>query len=247
MPLIRLIGWKDRKLKVAGFTVDDSPYQSSRFVTRMRELTPAVVLIDLDKAPSHGRAIAILLRSSKGTRDIPLVFAGGAPEKIERVRRDLPGSVFTDWKNVARAVKQAIRGGPQPAVPNYMRQFHGTSLPLKLGLKKEVALIHAPEDFEERVGDVEGVVFRPAVSRNTNLVVWFVRSRAELEDGLDLMAARLPPARSMWIAYPKRAGRYATDLTQNELRARALESGLVDYKICAIDEHWSALKFTRKR
>ena len=61
------------------------------------------------------------------------------------------------------------------------------------------------------------------------------------------MVARLPLGRSMWIAYPKRASRHATDLTQNELRAIALGIGLVDYKICSIDDDWSALKFTRKR
>lgn len=251
MPVIRFITWNEawnsRALKIPGFTVDAPPFTSSRLVTRIRELAPAAVLIDLDRRPSHGRAVAILLRSTKGTREIPIVFAGGEPEKIERVRRDLAGSVFTDWKNVAKSLQQAIRDGAQPAVPGYMTQFYGSSLPKKLGLKDEVALINAPENFEEQLGDLEGVSLRPAISRATHLAIWFVRSRAEVEDGLDWIVARLPAGRSLWICYPKRASRFATDLTQNELRSIALGAGLVDYKICAIDQDWSGLKFTRKR
>lgn len=247
MPLIRFFTWNNRTLKIPGFTIDASPHRSSRFLTTIRDLAPAAIIIDLDKTPSHGRALAILLRSSKSTREIPIVFAGGQPDKIDRLRRDLPGSVFTDWKNLAKSLKQAIRDGPQPTVPNYMRQFYGSSLPKKLGLKDEVAVVNAPENFEQHLGDLDGVSFRSVISRSTNLVIWFVRSRAELEDGLDLMVVRLPESRSMWIAYPKRTSRHASDLTQKDLRAFALEAGLVDYKICAIDDDWSALKFTRKR
>jgi hypothetical protein len=251
MPLIRFITWNPehhRAFKIPGFTVDASPFVTSRLATRIRDLAPAAVLIDLDKLPSHGRAVATHLRSTKSTREIPIVFVGGVPEKIDRVRRDLPGSVFTDWKNIAKSLKQTIRDGPQTAVPGYMSQWYGSILPKKLGLKDEVAVINPPDHFEEQLGELDPAIsLRPAISRATNLVIWFVRSRAELVDGLDLIVARLPPARSVWIAYPKRTSRHATDLTQNELRALALEIGLVDYKICAIDQDWSALKFTRKR
>lgn len=247
MPVIRLLSWNHRTLKLPGFTVDASPHRSTRFLTTIGDLAPAAIVIDLDKTPSHGRALAILLRSSKSTQHIPLVFAGGDPEKIGRIRRDLPGSVFTDWSNVAKAVKKAIGGGPQPAVENYMRRFHGSSLAKKLGLKGEVAVVNSPDHFEPLLGDLEGVSLRPSISRNASLVIWFVRSRRELEDGLDLMTARLPAGRSLWIAYPKRTGRRATDLAQSELRQAALQIGLVDYKICSIDDDWSALKFTRKK
>lgn len=248
MPLVRFITWNDRKLKIRGFTVDDSPFRSSRLVGTIRDLAPAAILIDLDRAPSHGRAVAIVLRSSKSTQTIPMVFAGGEPEKIERTRRDLPGSIFTGWSDVEKALRQAIRQGPQAPVPGHMQRFYGSSLPRKLGLKGEVAVIHAPEGFEEQLGELgEDVMLRTAISRVTNLVIWFVRSLAELEDGLDLMVARLPAGRSMWIAYPKRSSAHTTDLTQNELRTRGLAVHLVDYKICAIDANWSALKFTRKR
>ena len=247
MPLIRLIGWSGRTLRVPGFTVDASPFQSSRLVGRIRDLAPAAVLIDLDKAPSHGRAVAIVLRSSKSTREIPIVFAGGLPEKVERVRRDLPDSIFTSWQGVAKALKQAIHSGPQPPVPNFMQRFYGSPLGKKLGLKDEVAVIHPPEAFEEQLGELEeGVWLRPAISRQTNLAIWFVRSRLELEDGIDIMLTRLPLGRSIWIAYPKSSSRFASDLTQNDLRSIAIASGLVDYKICSIDQDWSALKFTRK-
>ena len=97
MPLVRLITWAGRKLKIPGFTVDASPFTSSRLVGRIRDLAPAAVLIDLDRSPAHGRAVAMVLRSSKSTCAIPIVFAGGLPEKVARARRDLPDAIFTDW------------------------------------------------------------------------------------------------------------------------------------------------------
>src|SRR5579862_7822063 len=234
MPLVRLISWRGKTLTLRGYTVDASPLQSSRLVGRLREMPPAAVVIDLDKAPSHGRAVAIVLRSSKGTREIPIVFAGGAPEKIERVRADLPGSIFCEWKNISSALKQAIRNGPQPPVAGWSERFGSNSLARKLGIRDEVAVINAPEHFEDLLGELEeSVRLRPAISRAANLAIWFVRSRAELEDGIDFMTARIPAGRSMWIAYPKRSSAQATDLTQMEARRIALAIGWVDYKICS--------------
>src|SRR5215472_16116918 len=100
MPLIRLFSWSNRRLKLPGFTVDASPHRSTRFLSTVRDLAPAAIVFDLDKTPSHSRALAILLRSSISTKEIPLVFAGGQPDKTDRIRRDLPGSVFAEWKDI---------------------------------------------------------------------------------------------------------------------------------------------------
>src|SRR5437879_2959480 len=123
MRSIRLICWnpdlaRERAsvLREAGFSVDASPLAISGLIGHFRKSSPAAVLIDLDRLPSHGREVAIVLRNSKSTRYIPIVFAGGLAEKVERVRRELPDAVFTDWKKVVTAMKNAMKDDPVETV-----------------------------------------------------------------------------------------------------------------------------------
>jgi hypothetical protein len=256
--LVRLVSWsresadRARIAEAAGFLVDASEFPSGRAVGHVRELRPAAVVIDLDRVPSHGRAVGIVLRAAKSTCHIPLVFAGGEAEKIARVRQDLPESVFNAWKTVGTALKKAIRQTPpQPVKPiPYMQQWAGSSLVKKLGFKpaSKVALLGAPGGFEEQLGELpDNVAFQGAINRQTDLVIWFVRSRQELEGEVGFVSARLPEGVSIWIAFPKQTGRYRSDFTGNDVRAAGLREGLVDYKVCAIDADWTGLKFARKK
>jgi hypothetical protein len=77
-----------------------------------------------------------------------------------------------------------------------------------------------------------------------DLVLWFVRTRRELESGLERQAQLDVP---LWIVWPKKTFALAGDLTQNVVRAAGLAAGLVDYKVCAVDETWSGLLFRRRR
>jgi hypothetical protein len=79
-----------------------------------------------------------------------------------------------------------------------------------------------------------------------DLVIWFVKRRAELDAGIERSAA-LAQGGSIWIAWPKQTSKLAGDLTGNDVRSVGLAAGLVDYKVCAIDETWSGLLFTRRR
>jgi len=249
MPVVRFISWSGRALKLRGFTVDASPFSGSRMIRRIRELAPAAILIDLDRKPSHGRVIALVLRTTKSTSGIPVVFAGGLPEKIERVKKDVPGAVCTDWKNVAAVLKKAIANAPAAPLPavHYMQQWAGSSLSKKLGLKGNVALMNAPEGFEDLLTEIpEGVELKVAMTKQTRLAIWFVRSRAELESEIDFMSVRMAEKCQMWIVYPKSTSRLKSDFTQRDIRAIALTAGLVDYKICSVDKDWTGLKFTRK-
>jgi CheY-like chemotaxis protein len=166
--------------------------------------SPAAVLIDLDRLPSHGREVAIVLRNSRSTRYIPIVFAGGLTEKVDRVRRELPDAVFTDWKKVATALKKAIKHGPaEPVQPlAHMQRYALSSLVKKLGFKPDmkVAVLAAPDDFEEKLGELPaGVELRPKVTRATALAVWFVRSRRELGADLEYWIAQLPERGGIWV------------------------------------------------
>jgi hypothetical protein len=125
--------------------------------------------------------------------------------------------------------------------------YSGTPLPKKLGIAAghRVALIGAPDGFDATLGALpEGVVSstRLASSGAYDVIVAFVRTRAALEDAFLGLAARLTPAGGLWIAWPKRASGVATDVTEDVVRAIALDAGLVDNKVCAIDATWSGLR-----
>jgi hypothetical protein len=113
----------------------------------------------------------------------------------------------------------------------------------KLGIREggALALVGAPLGFE--VPDLPaGVTVRHSASGPADLTVWFVPSRAILERRIAAMA---PRARSsgLWIAWPKRTSPLATDLSDEIVRRTAIASGLVDFKVCAIDSDWSGLRF----
>jgi hypothetical protein len=80
-----------------------------------------------------------------------------------------------------------------------------------------------------------------------DVIVWFVKSSGEL-DGLGTAIDRMPPSSGMlWVAWPKKASGVVTDLTEDVIRGAALQAGLVDTKVCAIDETWSGLRLSRRK
>jgi len=257
--LVRLICWDEdlarertELLKAAGFEVEGARLNPSGLIGQFKKLAPAAVLIDLDRLPSHGHQVAAALRQSPSTRPIPIVFAGGAPEKLTRIRQEMPDTVFTSWKDAARAVKKAAANPPlNPAKPiSHMQRYTGSGLVTKLGLKPNtrVAVIAPPEGFEELVGEwPEGVDIQPRFTGGSDLAIWFVRSSRELDVVAEVLGARLRKGVSAWICYPKQTGRHKVDFNTYTVRAVCLEVGLVDYKICSIDSDWSGMKFTRKK
>ena len=131
--------------------------------------------------------------------------------------------------------------------------YSGTPLARKLGIGEddEVLVIGAPDGFADRlafqVGD-EAVVYTDlADAALFDVIVAFVTRRAELESELDLLRARMAPACGLWIAWPKRASKVPTDMTENVIREVALPTGLVDNKVCAIDQTWSGLRLVIRR
>jgi len=130
--------------------------------------------------------------------------------------------------------------------------YSGTPLPVKLGIGEgdEVALIGAPERFEDALGglpDVASLHTDLADDARYDIIVAFVTDRAELEDELPRLRARMAPACGLWIAWPKRSSGVATDVTDHVIRDIALPTGLVDNKVCAIDETWTGLRLVIRR
>jgi len=129
-----------------------------------------------------------------------------------------------------------------------MAGYSGTPLPRKLGIKPahRVALINAPAGFEQMLAslpdDVE-VIMDLGSGPPIDVVVFFTTRLADLRKRFAGLAKRLSPAAGLWIAWPKKASGVATDLAENVIREVGLNAGLVDNKVCAIDDTWSGLRF----
>jgi hypothetical protein len=129
--------------------------------------------------------------------------------------------------------------------------YSGTPLPKKLGLAagQRVAILGGPHGFARDLGDLSGVdVEMKLVGRRPyDTVILFARWRAELAHRFGPTAARLTPAGSLWVAWPKKASGVPSDLTEGVAREIGLPEGLVDVKVCAIDATWSGLKFVWRK
>jgi hypothetical protein len=126
-----------------------------------------------------------------------------------------------------------------------MAGYSGTPLPRKLGIKQghEVAVLGAPADFAATLGELpEGVRVKSRATGRVDVIVFFVTRRAELERRFGRLAGALDPAGGLWIAWPKRASGVATDMTEDVAREVGVAHGLVDNKVCAIDDVWSGLR-----
>jgi hypothetical protein len=130
--------------------------------------------------------------------------------------------------------------------------YPGTPLPQKLGIGEgdAVALIGAPEWLEDLIAEVPSVAqVHTHLDDGTlfDVIVAFVSWRAELEAELGRLRDRMAPACRLWIAWPKRASKVPTDMSDSVVREVALPTGLVDIKVCAIDQTWSALCLVIRR
>jgi hypothetical protein len=132
-----------------------------------------------------------------------------------------------------------------------MAGYSGTPLPKKLGIKpgQRVALIGAPANFAATLGALPAVMLQENLGGNTplDLTVVFVTRRADLERQLASIRRRLTPAAGLWVAWPKKSSGVTTDITEDIIRDVALPTGLVDNKVCAIDEIWSGLRLVVRR
>ena len=125
--------------------------------------------------------------------------------------------------------------------------YSGTPLVRKLGIKPEarLGLIAAPEGFDATLGGLpDGVSVRRRLGgQQFDVIVSFFARRSELERRLPRLVDALDPSGGLWIAWPKRASGVATDVTEHVVHELGLATGLVDNKVCAIDEVWSGFRF----
>ena len=131
-----------------------------------------------------------------------------------------------------------------------MAGYSPTPLPKKLGIKEgsRIALINAPKDFSHVLGklphNAEIVTRRTrGVTKPLDIALLFVTTERALLRDFEKLSAKLASNGMIWVAWPKKSSGVATDLSFDRVQRIGLDAGLVDVKICAIDDVWSGLKF----
>ena len=127
-----------------------------------------------------------------------------------------------------------------------MAGYSGTPLPKKLGLKEgsRLALVNAPQGFELALGELpHNAEIVTRLAKPLDIVLLFVLNERALLRDFDKLAKKLASNGMIWVAWPKKSSGVATDLSFERVQRIGLDAGLVDVKICAIDEVWSGLKF----
>jgi hypothetical protein len=129
-----------------------------------------------------------------------------------------------------------------------MAGYSGTPLPQKLGIKPRfrVAFLDLPPDVKAELREalVEcQIVKTAALPGGIEFAMIFVKTQSKLRKEFARIARQLAPAGMLWVSWPKKTSGVATDMNENDVRNIGLQAGLVDVKVCAVNEVWSGLKF----
>ena len=127
-----------------------------------------------------------------------------------------------------------------------MAGYSSTPLAKKLGIKEgsRIGLVNAPQGFKFELGPLpDGVTFVTRITNSLDIILFFVLKERELARDFTKLAGKLVPNGMIWIAWPKKSSGVATDLSFDRVQRIGLDGGLVDVKICAVDDTWSGLKF----
>jgi len=251
---IRLVHWNQAEgvaraavLRELGYEVDARPLSTGEIRT-LGQQAGAALVIDLSRLPSQGRDAAVAVRRSRSGRRVPIVFAGGSSEKVARVRETLPDATYTSWDEIGTALADAIAAPPRNRVvpESALAGYASTPLPRKLGIREGsvVALVAAPEGF--KLGELpDGAVLRPSNRGKRDLTIVFVQTPGVVERRWNALASD-PKVDDVWIVWAKKASPLYSGVTQALVRGPGMARGFVDFKVAAIDETWSGLRFKRR-
>ena len=131
-----------------------------------------------------------------------------------------------------------------------MTGYSGTPLARKLGIKagSRLAVSGAPKNYKDLVTPLpQGVQFQRSLGASTDIAHVFATKRAELDRTLREALKKMKPDAAIWVSWPKKAAKVETDITEDTIREIALPMGLVDIKVCAVDETWSGLKLVLRK
>ena len=256
MARIRLIHWngpegRERRLRLAslGYDAQFDDLDGPALGRVMRASPPDAFVIDLSRLPSHGREVAMGLRTVKSLRHIPIVFVDGDPAKVAALKTILPDAIYTSWGRLETAVSKALaRPVTSPVVPP-SSIYSGKPAVDKLGVKPDmrVAVLNGPKGAADLLSPLpSGATLSARPAGDTDLFLVFVRSRYELAAQLAALS-RGVERQTVWFIWPKTTSGVKSDLNGNAVRESGLAAGLVDFKVCSVDDTWSGLAFKRRK
>ena len=232
MSRIRLVHWKPKRRCLEstsspprGYDVAYEPFDPNTLRGLAKD-PPDAFVIDLTRLPSHGRDIGIYVRERKATRRVPIVFIGGAPDKVARAKERLPDAVYAAWEDAAAAIEDAIANPPEdPVVPaSTLAGYSGTPLPKKLGISRARP---SRSSTRRRTSSRPSARCRRASScaavspaRRTSSSC-SRRGAAHLEAGAPEMRDAMPDGGRLWLAWPKKASGVVTDVSEPVVRESA--------------------------
>jgi len=205
---------------------------------------PDAFVVSLERLPSHGRDIGWHLLQQKATRQVPLVYVGGDPAKVAKIRELLPQAVYTTWGEVAGAVRVAL-ANPTVVVKAPV-VLSAAPLHSKIGLKEgmHIALIGAPAPLETLVPSLPSgiVIHEMPLPLDVAMTLWFVRSNSDFFADLSEIAGLLGNKPRLWVFYRKGRG-----VTWTGMLEAAGEHRLAPFKVMRFDDVWSGVAFGRAR
>jgi CheY-like chemotaxis protein len=256
MPRIRLVHWREAEarlladaLREDGHAVDYEAEIGPGLMRQLRAARPDVLVIDLSRLPSQGKAVAALVRRTKHTQEIPILFHAGLPEKVDAVRSAFPDELYApSLAHLRKALKgvRLVPAGAAPARAGGIANPNRTAAE-KLGIRAgaKVGVLNPPREYLRVLGALPDAVEFAEDGVLQQLLLWFVHDAEEFR-------ARLPEARAwaartkLWVLWRKQATGKSV-LTQLEIRRLAGVFGLVDYKICSVDDTWSGMLFALRK
>jgi len=124
--------------------------------------------------------------------------------------------------------------------------YSGRPLAQRLGLKEglKIAILNPPQGYSRTLGNLrKHVLSREQSEGPLDFLQFFTKQRAELDSSFPVLKQKLSPTGALWISWPKGTSKVSTNLNENIVREIGLKNGMVDVKVCAVDETWSGLKF----
>jgi len=131
-----------------------------------------------------------------------------------------------------------------------MAGYSGTPLAKKLGIKEQtsVVAVDAPSGYRKLLEPLPAAVrFATKIDGTVDVVHVFSTKKAELARALASYRKALQPIAAVWVSWPKKSAKVATDITEDVIREIALPLGFVDIKVCAVDDVWSGLKLVVRK
>jgi hypothetical protein len=221
---------------------------SSPEIARAKVDPPAAVLIDLSRAPSVGRDVAIAMRAHRALLAVPFLLVDGAPEVVAKLKKFLPDAVLSDRRRIKISLAGVLKRQPRGArLLSVFAAYESAPLAKKLGIKTGsiVVVRDAPRGLKARLGELPaGAKLIPHGKAPRDLTMWFVHSHDVLVGEMSDMK-RHASSGALWILWNKNASP-GLDIkpTQLTVRKAGLDAGLVDFKIARVDEDWAGLRFT---